>query len=75
MEEIFISHPYRVSFFSPVPTIILIEMNRGRYIYDHKELMRFIEQERKDLSQVPVFPSAIAIPLKDIIESVIPLGV
>jgi hypothetical protein len=74
MEYIFISHPYKVSCLSPVPTIILINMYWGRSIYNHEELMGLIEQEKGDLSQVPIFPSAIVIPLRDIIEIIFPLG-
>jgi hypothetical protein len=36
--------------------------------------MGLIEQEKGDLSQVPIFPSAIVFPLRDIIEIIFPLG-
>jgi hypothetical protein len=49
-------------------------VNRGRTIDNQEELMGLIEQERGDLSQVPIFPCAISLPFRDIKESEFPLG-
>jgi hypothetical protein len=58
---------------SPIPTVILIKVNRGRTRDNQEELMGLIAQERGDLSQVPFFPSTIALPFRDIKESGFPL--